>query len=101
MPDCTMCGRKFAADETPVNGRCADCDQCVEDAGEYVLPLETPAASRTDWMVRAGLKPPTNREREERLGQYRNARNLRNEIARQNGQPQPGVRSVVETPIRW
>lgn len=56
-------------------------------------PVRQPAPP--DWMERAGLKRPYDREREERLGQYRVAWNLRAEIARQASQPQPGVRSIV------
>jgi hypothetical protein len=67
----------------------------VADRNGRLFTDEPQPQPSDDWMVRAGLKRPFDREREERLGQYRVARNLRAEIARQAMQPQPGVRSIV------
>ncbi len=95
QPDqvCSRCGRTFAPLEVvAANGDCADRDQCVEDAGEYKMPLDP---SRVNWQVRCGLRQPYDREREERLGQYRVARNLRWAIAGQAFEPQPGVRNAA------
>ena len=85
---CPRCGRTFLLFEVIAkDGDCADRDQCVKEAGDYKAPLQPPA----DWMVQAGYRKPYDREKEERLGQFRNARNLRREIARRNAQPQPDL----------
>jgi hypothetical protein len=61
--ECPHCGRTFQAHEViDANGRCLDKDDCLATAAAHKTPLETPA------------------QREERLGQYRNARNLQQAV---------------------
>jgi len=86
---CPRCGRTFAPFEVvAADGDCADRDQCVADAGAYKLPLQRPYLA---WQGRQPIDP----EREERLGQYRVARNLRQEVARRASQRQPSGRSTA------
>jgi len=87
---CPRCGRTFLPFEVIcADGDCADRDQCVKEAGEYKAPL-----ARRPWTYAGG--PTTyDQQREERLAQYRDARNLRRELAKRRLQPQPGVRSVA------
>lgn len=88
---CPRCGRTFLPYEViAADGDCADRDQCVKEAGEYKMPV-----GRRPW---AYVGAPTAQDiaKEERLAQYRDARNLRREVARRAHERQPGVRSVAD-----